>query len=65
MAGPRKRLPGESNGDFERSKDPNLDFIGTQSLYGGGDPGWMIRAMRAVSAWRDRRRGKDTGPAGS
>jgi hypothetical protein len=61
LAGPEKRLPGQSNEDFGKSKDPNSDFIGTQSLYGGGDPGWMIRAMRAVSDWRDRRRDKGTG----
>lgn len=52
-----KRLPGESNADYERRhKDPNSDFIGTQSLFGGGDPSFVLRALRAVSAWLDRRR---------
>lgn len=52
---PEKRLPGQSNSDFGRS-NPNSEFIGTQSVYGGGDPSFGLRLFRAIGAWRDRRR---------
>ena len=58
MAAPEKRLPGQSNADFERIHDPNRGFIGTQSLHGGGDPSFAYRGFRAVLAWFDRRRGR-------
>ena len=39
MPEPEKRLPGQSNADYERTRrDPNAEFLGTQSLVGGGDP---------------------------
>lgn len=50
-----KRLPGQSNADFGRS-NPNNEFIGTQSVAGGGDPSFALRLFRAIGAWRDRRR---------
>ena len=53
----KKRLPGQSNADFEQRNDPNADFIGTQSLQGGGDLTFVYRALRAFMFWRDRRRG--------
>jgi hypothetical protein len=53
---PHKRLPGQSNDDYEQSRDPNAAFIGTQSLYGGGDLTFVSRALRAFLSWRDRRR---------
>ena len=44
MSGPEKRLPGQSNADYERARrDPNAAFLGTQSLVGGGDPTWVMR----------------------
>lgn len=55
---PRRRLPGQSNAEFRRRKDPNTKFIGTQSLQGGGDPTFVYRALRAFLSWRDRRRGR-------
>jgi hypothetical protein len=54
--GPEKRLPGETNADYERRNDPNAEFIGTQSLHGGGDPFIVSRALRALVFWRQRRR---------
>ena len=56
----KKRLPGQSNADYEQRHDPNADFIGTQSLEGGGDPTFVYHALRAFMSWRDRRRGRRT-----
>lgn len=56
MAGPEKRIPGQSNADYERRQDPNANFFGTQSLQGGGDLSFVIRASQAFSAWRSRRK---------
>ncbi|GGM73030.1 hypothetical protein GCM10007977_088350 [Dactylosporangium sucinum] len=60
MAAPEKRLPGQSNAqyEYEGRRDPNADFLGTHSIQGGGDPTWMIRAWHAVFAWFDRRKGR-------
>lgn len=57
---PEKRLPGQSNSDYGRGTDPNAEFIGTQSLSGGGDLSFVFRATRAFMSWRDRRRGRRT-----
>ena len=44
MPGPEKRLPGQSNADYEKPRhDPNADFLGTQSVSGGADPTWVMR----------------------
>jgi hypothetical protein len=51
-----KRLPGQSNAEYERRRDPNAQFLGTQSLQGGGDPSFVQRGLRAFLAWRDRRK---------
>lgn len=57
MPGPEKRLPGQDNTSYERSRrDPNADFQGTHSLYGGGDPTWAKRLVDVVWDWRKRRR---------
>jgi hypothetical protein len=57
MSGQEKRLPGQSNADYERARsDPNAEFLGTHSLVGGGDPTWVMRAARAFLDWRKRRR---------
>ena len=57
MPAPEKRLPGQSNADFERARrDPNADFLGTQSLVGGGDPTWVMRAANALLSWRKGRK---------
>lgn len=57
MAGPDKRIPGQRNADYDGPhSDPNADFIGTSSLYGGGDPTWAMRLVRAISGWWRRRR---------
>jgi len=53
---PEKRLPGQTNADYERRDDPNAEFIGTHSLDGGGDLSFVHRALRALSSWRNRRR---------
>jgi hypothetical protein len=56
--GPEKRVPGQSNAEYDNRRDPNDDFIGIQSgPYGGGDSS-IYRAMRAVVSWLDRRRGR-------
>jgi hypothetical protein len=51
-----KRLPGQSNAEFEGHRDPNADFLGTQSLHGGGDLSFVQRGLRAFLSWRDRRK---------
>ncbi|MGK5550863.1 hypothetical protein ACSNOI_04550 [Actinomadura kijaniata] len=58
MPAPEKRLPGQSNAEFERRHDPNAAFVGTQSLNGGGDPSFMIRGFRALLTRLDRRRAR-------
>ena len=58
MTSSPKRLPGQNNADYEDRKDPNSDFVGTQSLYGGGDPSLVYRGLRAFLSWLDRRRGR-------
>ncbi|MCA1783854.1 MAG: hypothetical protein ABR616_17005 [Dermatophilaceae bacterium] len=56
MAGPEKRIPGQSNAQYERARtDPNAQFLGTQSLDGGGDLTWVMRAAKAFSDWLRRR----------
>lgn len=65
MAGPEKRLPGQSNHDYDGRRDPNAGFLGTNSLEGGGDPLWFVRLIDAVLPWRGRRRGQGTGQPGS
>ena len=57
MPAPEKRRPGQRNADVDGPRDdPNADFAGTASLYGGGDPTWAMRLVRAVGDWWDRRR---------
>ena len=56
MTPPAKRLPGQSNADYENRTDPNAQFLGTQSIEGIGDPTWMYRALGAFLSWRDGRR---------
>lgn len=51
-----KRLPGQTNAEYERRRDPNAEFLGTQSLESAGDPSFVYRALRALLSWRDRRR---------
>ncbi|MQY05916.1 hypothetical protein [Actinomadura macrotermitis] len=58
MAAPEKRLPGQSNAEYERRRDPNADFIGMQSMAGGGDPTRAIRYSQAFFAWFNRVRGR-------
>ncbi len=58
MAAPEKRLPGQSNAEYEHRQNPNAEFIGTQSLSGGGDPSLALRISRAFSAWLNRVRGR-------
>ncbi len=58
MPGPEKRLPGQSNADHGKKKDPNAEFLGQNSLYGGGDPSLGLRLFRALFNRRDRRRGR-------
>ena len=56
VPGPEKRIPGLSNAEYERAgTDPNAQFLGTQSLHGGGDLTWIVRAAKAVSDWLKRR----------
>lgn len=43
-----KRLPGQSNADYEGHPDPNADFLGIQSHSGGGD--WLSSLGRLVRA---------------
>jgi len=58
MAASRKRVPGQGNDDDEARKDANADFLGTQSLQGGGDDSFVYRGLRALFAWLDRRNGR-------
>ena len=57
MPGPGKRLPSQSNADYERERhDPNADFLGTQSVSGGGDPTWVMRFANLVLEALGRRK---------
>lgn len=56
MAGPEKRVPGQSNEDYGRGGDPNAPFVHTRALYGGGDLSFGARLMDAIVSWRRRRR---------
>ena len=57
MPAPEKRVPGQSNADYERPRrDPNADFLGTQAVSGGGDPTWVMRASQVILDWLRRRR---------
>ncbi|WP_067824964.1 hypothetical protein [Actinomadura kijaniata] len=58
MPAAEKRLPGQSNAEYERRHNPNADFIGTQSLQGGGDPSFMIRGFRALLDRLGRRKAR-------
>ncbi|MEW2353209.1 hypothetical protein [Spirillospora sp. NPDC029432] len=55
MPPPEKRLPGQSNAEYEGRQNPNAKFLGTQSLSGGGDPSFIVRISQAVFAWITRR----------
>lgn len=59
---PEQRRPGQSNAEFEgrtgASRDVAGSFLGTSSLYGGGDPSLALRFWRRLFAWRDGRRGR-------
>lgn len=55
MAGPEKRLPGQSDADYARTSDPNANFHHTRSLHGGGDLTFGVRLMNAILARRRRR----------
>ena len=55
MPGPEKRIPGQSNADYDRARsDPNADFLMNQSLHGSGDPTWVMRLAKALSDWWER-----------
>ena len=56
MAPSEKRLPGQTNADYDGRTDPNAEFLGTQSLVGGGDESFVYRGIRALLSWLDRRR---------
>ena len=56
MTPSEKRLPGQTNADYGRGKDPNAEFLGTQSLDGGGDDSFVYRGILAFISWRDRSR---------
>ncbi len=58
VPGPEKRLPGQSNAEYDRGRDANADFLGTQSPHGGGDLSWVIRAAGAIRRWLERRRNR-------
>lgn len=56
MPGLEKRIPGQNSADYERGQgDVNAHFLGTQSLEGGTDPSWVLRAAKAISDWFRRR----------
>ncbi|GAA2120357.1 hypothetical protein GCM10009780_80470 [Actinomadura alba] len=58
MTPSEKRIPGQSNAEYERRQNPNADFTGTHSVHGGGDPSFVIRISQAFFAWLGRRRGR-------
>lgn len=56
MPGPEKRIPGQSNADYERApSDPNARFLGTHSLQGGGDLTGLTKVGKALFDWWKRR----------
>lgn len=56
MADHGKRIPGQSNADWERpASDPNADSQGTHSLYGGGDRTGIFHMVKSFLDWVTRR----------
>jgi hypothetical protein len=51
MSAQPKRIPGQTNAEYEYSgkPDPNVQFLGTHSLVGGGDPSWVGRLYNAIA----------------
>ena len=56
MTAHEKRQPGQSNAEYDGRRDPNADFLGVQSLHGGGGLGGWIAGLWK---WLDRRRRRD------
>lgn len=56
VPGPEKRLPGQSNSEYDRGRDANADFLGTQSLHNGGDLSCVMRAAEAIRRRLERRK---------
>lgn len=49
VAGSDKRIPGQSNADYERQKsDPNAESIGTNSLFGGMDLTGIFNGFKSL-----------------
>jgi hypothetical protein len=66
VAGIRKRLPGESNAQYQAREthgNPNARFLGTLSIFGGGDPSIVLRAVRGLVKRLDRRLARRPGGA--
>ncbi|MET7399423.1 hypothetical protein ABZS66_38670 [Dactylosporangium sp. NPDC005572] len=49
MSAQPKRIPGQTNAEYHSGPDPNLQFLGTHSLEGGGDPFWVGRLYNAIA----------------
>ncbi len=47
--------PGRNADDERARRDANAEFLSTQSLVGGGDPTWVMRAANALLNWRKGR----------
>jgi hypothetical protein len=44
-----RRIPGQTNAEYYGGPDPNLQFVGTHSLSGGGDLSWVGRLYNAIA----------------
>jgi hypothetical protein len=49
MSAQPKRIPGQTNAEYNGGPDPNVQFLGTHSLSGGGDPSWVGRLYNAIA----------------
>jgi len=58
MSAQPKRIPGQTNAEYSGSPDSNLQFLGTHSLSGGGDPSWAGRLYNAIAARLAARRNR-------
>jgi len=62
MSAQPKRIPGQTNADYHGGPDSNLQFLGTHSLQGGGDPSWVGRLYNAIAdRLANRRKGQGQG----
>ncbi|MFI5914139.1 hypothetical protein [Dactylosporangium sp. NPDC051541] len=58
MSAQPKRVPGQTDAEYNGGPDPNAKFLGAHSLSGGGDPSWVGRLFSAIAGRLTGRRGR-------